>query len=92
MYRDLDHSVHPDMAVPTFRGPFSGELCGNKKLERNPSGRRRVFGQTETGFVLGIELDRSDNAHTIKRRLQLAFNVPTEETSLIFGDMGSKND
>ncbi|KDP24324.1 hypothetical protein JCGZ_25620 [Jatropha curcas] len=80
------------MAVATFRGALAGEYCRNKKLERKPSGRRRVFVQTETGFVLGIELDRSDNAHTVKRKLQLALNVPTEESSLIFGDTVLKND
>ncbi|XP_050226639.1 phosphatidylinositol 4-kinase gamma 7-like isoform X2 [Mercurialis annua] len=93
MYHNLDHSVHPDMAIPTFRASFSGgEHCGSRKLERKPSGRRRVFVQTESGFVLGLELDRSDNAHTVKKKLQLALNVPTEETSLNFGDMVFKND
>ncbi|KAF2313710.1 hypothetical protein GH714_012824 [Hevea brasiliensis] len=80
------------MAVATFREALSGEYCGNKRLERKSSGRRRVFVQTETGFVLGMELDRIDNAHTVKRKLQLALNVPTEERSLIFGDTVLKND
>ncbi|TYI49853.1 hypothetical protein E1A91_D12G062900v1 [Gossypium mustelinum] len=61
-------------------------------MERKSSGRRRVFVQTETGSVLGIELDRSDNAHTVKRKLQIALNVPIEERSLIFGDVVLKND
>jgi hypothetical protein len=61
-------------------------------MERKPSGRRRVFVQTKTGIVLGMELDRSDNAHTVKRKLQLALNVPTEERSLIFGEKVLKND
>ncbi|KAJ0095468.1 hypothetical protein Patl1_16626 [Pistacia atlantica] len=39
-----------------------------------------------------MELDRGDNAHTVKRRLQIALNVPTEESSLTFGDMVLKND
>ncbi|GER50464.1 phosphatidylinositol 4-kinase [Striga asiatica] len=56
------------------------------------TGRRRVFVQTETGCVLGMDLDRSDNAHTVKRRLQLALNFPIEESSLTFGDMILKND
>ena len=80
------------MAVATFRGPPKGECCGNKNIERKPSGRRRVFVQTETGCVLGMELDRSDNAHTVKRKLRVALNVPTEESSLICGDMVLKND
>lgn len=56
-------------------------------MDGKPSSRRRVFVQTETGCVMGIELDRSDNAHTVKRRLQLALDVPTEECSLFYGDM-----
>ncbi|CAI0390355.1 unnamed protein product [Linum tenue] len=39
-----------------------------------------------------MELDRSDNAHTVKRRLSIALNVSTEESSLTFGDMVLKND
>lgn len=92
MCPDLDYSIQQDMAVANFRGALGGEYCGNKRLERKPSGRRRVFVQTETGFVLGIELDRSDNAHTVKRKLQLALDVPTEERSLSFGDTVLKND
>nr|KYP76462.1 putative PI3/PI4-kinase family protein C343.19 [Cajanus cajan] len=91
MYPDLDTCLRDEMAVAAFKGPPS-ECCGNKKMERKPSGRRRVFVQTETGCVLGMELDRSDNAHTVKRKLQVAFNVPTEESSLTCGDMVLKND
>uniref|UniRef100_A0ACD5YZT6 Uncharacterized protein n=1 Tax=Avena sativa TaxID=4498 RepID=A0ACD5YZT6_AVESA len=57
-----------------------------------PAGRRRVFVQTESGCVLGMDLDRGDNAHTVKRRLQLALNVPTGGTSLTFGDRVLEND
>ncbi|KAJ7974254.1 Phosphatidylinositol 4-kinase gamma 7 [Quillaja saponaria] len=89
MSLDVDNLVHTEMAVATFEGP---ECCGNKRRERKPSGRRRIFVQTETGCVLRMELDRSDNAHTVKRKLQLALNVPTEESSLICGDMVLKND
>ncbi|KAL2329766.1 hypothetical protein Fmac_017347 [Flemingia macrophylla] len=91
MYPDLDTCLRDEMAVATCKVPPS-ECCGNKKMERKPSGRRRVFVQTETGCVLGMELDRSDNAHTVKRKLQVAFNVPTEESSLTCGDMVLKND
>ncbi|XVF31624.1 hypothetical protein REPUB_Repub17cG0007400 [Reevesia pubescens] len=80
------------MAVSAFKGLFNGECRENKMMERNSSGRRRVFVQTETGCVLGIELDRSDNAHTVKRKLQVALNVPIEERSLIYGDVVLKND
>ncbi|XP_041013215.1 phosphatidylinositol 4-kinase gamma 5-like isoform X2 [Juglans microcarpa x Juglans regia] len=81
------------MAVTIFKSPLSGEYHGSMRMEgKQPAGRRRVFVQTETGCVLGMELDRGDNAHTVKRRLQLALNFPTEESSLTFGDMVLKND
>lgn len=51
-----------------------------------------MFVQTESGCVLGMDLDRGDNAHTVKRRLQLALNVPTGGTSLTFGDRVLEND
>lgn len=93
MSRKLDSPVQTQMAVAVFKTPLSGEYHGNKRVEgKQPAGRRRVFVQTETGCVLGMELDRSDNAHTVKRRLQLALNVPTDESSLTFGDMVLKND
>ncbi|XP_010257911.1 PREDICTED: phosphatidylinositol 4-kinase gamma 7 isoform X2 [Nelumbo nucifera] len=80
------------MAVAVLNSPISGEYHRSKILEGKSSGRRRVFVQTDTGCVLGLELDRSDNVHTVKRRLQIALNVPTEESSLTFGDLVLKND
>lgn len=35
---------------------------------------------------MAMDLDRGDNAQTVKRRLQVAFNVPTNDVSLSFGD------
>lgn len=92
MSRELDSPVQTQMAVAIPNGPCPGEYHGNTGMEGKPSRRRRVFVQTETGSVLGMELDRSDNAHTVKRRLQLALNVPTEESSLTFGDLVLNND
>lgn len=81
------------MAVALFRSPLGREYIEKKIMGgRQSSGRRRVFVQTESGCVLGMELDRSDNAHTVKRRLQIALNVPTEESSLTFGDVVLNND
>ncbi|KAI3467202.1 hypothetical protein Pfo_023865 [Paulownia fortunei] len=93
MSRNLDSPVQTQMAVAAFKSPLgSGEYHGTNRMEGKPTCRRRVFVQTETGCVLGMELDRSDNAHTVKRRLQLALNFPIEESSLTFGDMILKND
>ncbi|RCV15246.1 hypothetical protein SETIT_3G043200v2 [Setaria italica] len=39
-----------------------------------------------------MDLDRGDNAHTVKRWLQLELNVPTGETSLMFGHRVLEND
>ncbi|KAK1419797.1 hypothetical protein QVD17_29146 [Tagetes erecta] len=77
------------MAVAVFKSPIGREYHGN---ERKTTGRRRVFVQTESGCVLGMELDRNDNVHMVKRRLQVALNVPIDESSLTFGDMVLKND
>ncbi|GJR02793.1 phosphatidylinositol 4-kinase gamma 7 [Tanacetum coccineum] len=48
--------------------------------------KRRIFVQTETGCALGIELDESDDANAVKKRLQTALNVCTEEWLLVYGD------
>ncbi|XP_022725472.1 phosphatidylinositol 4-kinase gamma 5-like [Durio zibethinus] len=93
MSRKLDSPVQTQMAVAVFKSPLRGEYPRNNGMEgRQPSWRRRVFVQTETGCVLGMDLDRSDNAHTVKRRLQAALNFPTEQSSLTFGDVELKND
>ncbi|XP_071701853.1 phosphatidylinositol 4-kinase gamma 7-like [Rutidosis leptorrhynchoides] len=94
MSRKLDSSpVQTQMAVGVVSSPLGRDYYakdGNQGVK--PSIRRRVFVQTETGCVLGMELDRSDNAHTVKRRLQIALNVPVEESSLTFGDRVLKDD
>ncbi|WCJ35771.1 Phosphatidylinositol 4-kinase gamma 7 [Euphorbia peplus] len=93
MSRKLDSPVQTQMAVAVFKSPLRGEYHGSRNMDgKQPTGRRRVFVQTDTGCVLGMELDRTDNAHTVKRRLQLALNVSTEESSLTFGDMVLNND
>lgn len=93
MSRKLDSPVQTQMAVAIFKSPLSGEYHGSRKMEgKQLAGRRRVFVQTETGCVLGMDLDRGDNAHTVKRRLQIALNVSTEQSSLTFGDMVLNND
>ncbi|KAK3421797.1 phosphatidylinositol 4-kinase gamma 7 [Eucalyptus grandis] len=93
MSRELDSPVQTQMAVAFFKSPLSREYHGTNRNEgKQPTGRRRVFVQTETGCVLGMELDRSDNAHTVKRRLQIALNFPIEQSCLSFGDKVLKND
>ncbi|WOL19907.1 hypothetical protein Cni_G28709 [Canna indica] len=92
MAPNIDSPVQTQMAVSALNRTLSSDYPGNPKSEGKTSGRRRVFVQTETGLVLGVELERGDNVHTVKRRLQLALNVPTEESSLTFGDQVLKND
>ncbi|GAB2297121.1 Phosphatidylinositol 4-kinase gamma 7 [Dionaea muscipula] len=85
--------VQTQMAVGVLNNRLADEHHGSRGMEgKKPTCWRRVFVQTETGCVLGMELDRSDNVHTVKRRLQVALNVPTDESSLTFGDMVLKND
>jgi len=89
MSRKLDSPIQTQMAVAVFKSPIGREYHGN---DRKPTGSRRVFVQTESGCVLGMDLDRNDNARMVKRRLQIALNVPVEESCLTFGDMVLKND
>ncbi|XWS34235.1 hypothetical protein CRYUN_Cryun21dG0022900 [Craigia yunnanensis] len=93
MSSKLDSLVQTQMAMAVFKSPLRGEYPRNSRMEgKQPAGRRRVFVQTDTGCVLGMELDRSDNAHTVKRRLQVALNFPMEQSLLSFGDVELKND
>ncbi|KAL6577739.1 Phosphatidylinositol 4-kinase gamma 7 [Orobanche minor] len=93
MSPNCDRPVQTEMAVAVFKNSLGGsEYRGANRIEGKQTGRRRVFVQTETGCVLGVELDRSDNLHTVKRRLQVAVNFPIEESSLTFGDVVLKND
>ncbi|KAL6529274.1 Phosphatidylinositol 4-kinase gamma 7 [Orobanche gracilis] len=93
MSRNLDSPVRTQMAIAAFKGPLgSGGYNGTNRMEGKSPCWRRVFVQTDTGCVLGMELDRSDNAHTVKKRLQLALNIPIDESSLTFGDVILKND
>ncbi|KAI3516813.1 hypothetical protein L1887_15867 [Cichorium endivia] len=93
MSRNLDSPVQTQMALSVFKSPVGRKYHGNDPMEGvKTTGRRRVFIQTESGCVLGMDLDRNDNAHMVKRRLQIALNVPTEESSLTFGDLILKND
>ncbi|KAL9225847.1 hypothetical protein vseg_001726 [Gypsophila vaccaria] len=85
----LDSPVQTQAPVGILKNLLSGDFRG---ITNRLTARRRVFVQTDTGCVLGMELDRNDNVHTVKRRLQVALNVPTDESSLSFGDMVLKND
>ncbi|KAL1807853.1 hypothetical protein ACET3Z_024843 [Daucus carota] len=91
MSRNLDSPVQTQMAVAILSSPIGREYQ-KTRTEGKPAGTRRVFVQTETGCVLGMDLNRSDNAHTVKRRLQIALNVPIDESLLSYGDMVLEND
>lgn len=91
MSAKLDVPVGAQMSVPVFNGLCNGKFS-NGRTSGNHSGKRRISVQTETGCVLGMDLEKGDNVYTIKRRLQLAFNVPTDESSLTFGDVILNND
>ncbi|KAL1803271.1 hypothetical protein ACET3Z_031918 [Daucus carota] len=81
------------MSMAVFSTLADGvSLEENRKKRKPAAGRRRIFVQTDTGCVLAMDLDRDDNAHTVKRRLQICLNVPVEGSSLIFGDKVLKND
>ncbi|XVF54495.1 hypothetical protein PTKIN_Ptkin05aG0184800 [Pterospermum kingtungense] len=90
MASKLESPVQAKMAVAVFNGIYNGDYRWSRRAK--PGRTRRVFVQTETGCVLGLELDRNDNAHTVKKKLQLALNVPTDDSSLTFGDLTLNND
>lgn len=92
MPSNFDCPVKTQMAVVVGEGVANREYRGLKSLVGRQSCRRVVFVQTDTGSVLGIELDRSDNANTVKKKMQIALHVPTEESALTFGDLVLKND
>ena len=61
-------------------------------MYRKEMGLRRIFVQTDIGNVLGIKLDRDDRVQTIKKKLQLALCLPTEQSALTFGDVVPEHD
>ncbi|KAG8057112.1 hypothetical protein GUJ93_ZPchr0002g24685 [Zizania palustris] len=79
------------MAVAVLDRSFS-EYPSSNRTEGRSCSWKRVFVQTDNGSVLGIELERGENAHTVKKKLQVALNVPIEESSLTFGDQILNND
>jgi len=80
------------MAVAVLDRSFSSEYPASSRTEGRSLSWKRVFVQTDNGSVLGIELERGENAHTVKKKLQIALNVSTEESSLTFGDLVLNND
>nr|GEW34592.1 phosphatidylinositol 4-kinase gamma 7-like [Tanacetum cinerariifolium] len=85
--------VQNKMAVSLVNNsPCHADYEGDVRFNGKIPNKRRVFVQTENGCVLGMELERKDNAHIVKRRMQLSLNVPTDESSLTFGDMVLNND
>lgn len=92
MSAKLEIPIRKNMALALLNRVRSAEHNNGGGPGGNLMRRRRVFVQTETGCVLGMDLERGDNAHTVKRRLQIALNIPTQESSLSYGDTILKND
>lgn len=69
-----------------------GVMGSGRSMCSKPPACRRIFVQTETGSVLGIELDQTDNVQTVKKKMQTLLNVPTEQTNLVFGSTVLKSD
>lgn len=80
------------MAVAVPDHTFNNGYSSKNQIEGRSLSWKRVFVQTDKGSVLGIELERGENAHTVKKKLQLALNIPTEESSLTCGDQLLNND
>jgi hypothetical protein len=80
------------MAVGVLDHSLSTGYPSKNITEGRPLSCKRVFVQTDNGSVLGIELEPGENAHTVKKKMQIALNVSTEESSLTFGDQVLNND
>lgn len=78
--------------LPVPDGVLGGGRTGSGGICTRPVGCRRIFVQTDTGSVLGIELDQTDNVQTVKKKMQTILNVPTEQTTLVFGGTVLKSD
>ncbi|XP_062191712.1 phosphatidylinositol 4-kinase gamma 5-like [Phragmites australis] len=92
MPQNFDNPVQTQMAVAVLDHSLGSDYPSKKITEGRSLSCKRVFVQTENGSVLGIELEPGENAHTIKKKLQIALNVPTEGSSLTFGDQVLNND
>ncbi|RLN13102.1 hypothetical protein C2845_PM09G11260 [Panicum miliaceum] len=92
MSRNLESPVQTQMAVSALDRALSSEYPTKSISETKVGGWKRVFVQTDSGCVPAVQLDRGDNVHTVKRKLQVALNFPTEESSLTLGDRVLKND
>ncbi|KAI5081374.1 hypothetical protein GOP47_0004557 [Adiantum capillus-veneris] len=88
----VESPVQARIPIPVPDGVLGSGKKGSGGVQTRPVGRRRIFVQTDTGSVLGIELDRADNAQTVKKKMQAMLNVPTEQTALMFGDTVFKGD
>lgn len=64
------------MAVAVPDHTFNNGYSSKNQIEGRSLSWKRVFVQTDKGSVLGIELERGENAHTVKKKLQLALIFP----------------
>lgn len=88
----MEVPIQNPMAATLLNSPCHFDYERDGRLDGKLPSKRRVFVQTENGCVLGMELERKDNAHIVKRRMHLTLNIPTDESSLTFGDMILNND
>ncbi|PAN35933.1 hypothetical protein GQ55_6G234300 [Panicum hallii var. hallii] len=89
---NTDSPVKTQMAVAVLDHSLSNDYPSKNITEGRSLSWKRVFVQTDNGSVLGIELEPGENAHTVKKKMQIALNVSTEESSLTFGDQVLNND
>ncbi|XP_071689362.1 phosphatidylinositol 4-kinase gamma 7-like [Rutidosis leptorrhynchoides] len=88
----MEGPVQNKIVMSHLNGPHHSDYDGDGRFNGKLCNKRRVFVQTENGCVLGMDLERKDNAHIVKRRMQLSLNIPMDESSLTFGDMVLNND
>jgi hypothetical protein len=75
MPQNFDSQVQTQMAVAVLDHSPSSDFHSMNIFEGSSFSCKRVFVQTDNGFVLGIELEQGENAHGIKKKLQTTLNA-----------------
>lgn len=82
----VDGQVQTQRAVAVPDGVLGTERSGSGGICTRMVGRGHISVQTESEGVLGIDVEWSDNAQIVTRKMQTMFDVPMDQTALVFGD------
>ncbi|KAJ7279823.1 hypothetical protein O6H91_Y377300 [Diphasiastrum complanatum] len=81
---NVQSPVRIPKAMAVLDASYGGMGRNFQNFHMREVGRRRIFVQVDTGNVLGLELDRDEKPQSVKKRVQAALCVPTEQSSPSF--------